>query len=188
MTTTKPATARKPRAAKPAAAPAAPATGVTAEDLMGESYSPGDLRTMVRTTKNPETKKLAQAELTRRAALAQEAARSKNTVAVSPEVAQAAVGKVTAVTEQSKANETAVMTYLKDNPTASAPQTRDATGVSYSRVRKIAEANGHRFQAQDRTAARVLTDAEAKQLKAIEEKLGSPLSVLARALRAFDAS
>ena len=59
MTTTKPA-ARKPRTAKPAA-PAAPATSVTAEDLMGESYSPGDLRTMVRTTKNPETKKLAQA-------------------------------------------------------------------------------------------------------------------------------
>lgn len=189
---TTPATTTKGRARtttpRGKAAPAVPQIGLTAIDLQSESYTPAQLRKMLSTSKNADTVKLVTAELERRAEVAQQTARAKNTVAVSPQVAQAAQAVTSAKADAEKAAEEAVMAHLRANPSASAPQTFKATGVSYSRVRKIAEKHGHRFGAQDRAVARVLTAVEAKQLHALEEKMGASLNTLHRALRAFDAS
>lgn len=174
--------------AKPSGRKPAQAATITAEELQVESVTVAQLRTMLRTSKNPANKKIVQAELTRRATAAQEAARSKNKVAVAPQVSAAAKKVIAAQQAAQNAERDAVLAHLKANPNASAPDTFRATGVSYSKVRKHAEAAGHRFQAQDRAVARVLTAAEAKTLKGIEQKMGASLAVLARALKAYDAS
>jgi len=173
------------RTTSPKGKPATPHVGLTAADLQNESYTAADLRKMASTSKNADTVKLATAELERRAALAQTTARAKNTVAVAPAVAEAAQAAVAAQASAEQASRDAVLAYLQQNPSASAPQTQKATGVSYSRVRKFAEAAGHRFQAQDRTAAAkiTLTPEQITAIRLCESTTELTIETIARALR-----
>jgi len=179
MATTTPAakgtTPKATRSRKPASTPAAQPATVTADELTAMDI--GHLRTGLRTARNAANKALYQAEISRRATLAQEAAKAakakKPKADPAPLTADQIAQAQAAGPDPRQAKYAQVVERLQagESPTAIADST---PGVGIERVRKLAAENGIELKPRRRSPekgspefAQMLAD-----VTALEERYG----------------